>query len=194
MVGAGSPFSRHASWTLYHFLSHFPTSSTSLSLSPSSKPSHLDFSQLPPPNYLLQFTYLWLQYLLPPQQWNIYNFSVWFSIMKIEINWTKLHIILLLFFYIKKHYYLNLSHDFFFLFVHVRLISSTLFFPFSFLTCFSFHNSRELNSSKILDKGYLWLVPLPLTLAEWWLMLVRKLWFFLVGGLKTNSKRNYGWN
>lgn len=122
VVGAGSPFSRHASWTLYHFLSHFPTSSTSLSLSPSSKPSHLDFSQLPPPNYLLQFTYLWLQYLLPPQQWNIYNFSVWFSIMKIEINWTKLHIILLLFFYIKKHYYLNLSHDFFFLFVHVRLI------------------------------------------------------------------------
>ena len=73
-------------------------------------------------------------------------------------------------------------------------ISSTLFFPFSFLSCFFFHNLRELNSSKILDKGSLWLVPLPLTLDEWWLVLVPKLWFFLVGGLKTKGKRNYVWN
>ena len=52
------------------------------------------------------------------------------------------------------------------------------------LNCFSFHNLRELNSSKILDKESLWLVPPPLTLDEWWLMLVPKLWFFLVGGLQ----------
>ena len=32
-------------------------------------------------------------------------------------------------------------------------------FWFSFLSCFSFHNLRELKSSKILDKGSLWLVP-----------------------------------
>ena len=62
------------------------------------------------------------------------------------------------------------------------------FYPlFSFF--FSFHNLRELNSSKILDRVSLWLVPSPLTLDERWLMLVPKLWFFHVEGLQKVKAR-----
>ena len=70
-----------------------------------------------------------------------------------------------------------------------------LFFSFYFLSCFSFHNLRDINSSNILYKRSLGVEPSPLTLdEEWRLMLVPKLWFFLVGGLKTKGKRDYGWN
>ena len=40
------------------------------------------------------------------------------------------------------------------------------FFPFYFLSCFSFHNLRDLNSSNILYKGSLGVEPSPLTLDE----------------------------
>ena len=59
----------------------------------------------------------------------------------------------------------------------------------SLLSSFSFHNLRELNPSNILDRGSLWLVPSQLTLDEWWLVLVPKLWFFLVGGLQKVKAR-----
>jgi len=62
-------------------------------------------------------------------------------------------------------------------------------FPFSFLSSFYFHNLSKLNSSKILDRGSLWLVPSPFTLDEWRLRLVPKLWFFLVGGLQKVKAR-----
>ena len=69
------------------------------------------------------------------------------------------------------------------------------FLPFYFLSCFSFNKLRDINSSNILYNGSLGVEPSPLTLdEEWRLMLVPKLRFFLVGGLKTKGKRNYGWN
>ena len=52
------------------------------------------------------------------------------------------------------------------------LISSTLFLPLSFLSCFSFHNLRDLNSSNILYKGSLGVEPSPLILDEEWRLMV----------------------
>ena len=40
------------------------------------------------------------------------------------------------------------------------------FFPFSLLSCFYFHNLRDLNSSNILYKWSLGVEPSPLTLDE----------------------------
>ena len=79
--------------------------------------------------------------------------------------------------------------------VNYTPISSTLFLPFSLLSCFSFHNLRDLNSSNIFYKGSLRVEPTPLTLdEEWRLMLVPMLCFFLVWGLKESLWSILCWN
>ena len=72
-----------------------------------------------------------------------------------------------------------------FFFFHLHNLIS--FFSFWFF----FPQLKDLNSSNILYKGSLRVEPSPLTLdKEWRLMLVPKLWFFLVGVWKQMVKEN----
>ena len=100
--------------------------------------------------YLMSMHLLWFWCLMMPFPLLLF----YFSFLVISCNWQIWFIISSPF----LSYFLSFILTYFF----------HSFFPFYFLSCFSFHNLRDLNSFNILYKGSLGVEPSPLTLDEEW--------------------------